>query len=75
MADQTPHGDWTASPQALSTTPPSVWSVSSWVQLKRYMALELLPLGCSPSARWRFDLGTHKHGPKLALGLIGQDPK
>jgi len=44
-------------------------------QPKRHVVLGLLPLGCSPSARWRFGLGIHKHGPRLALGLAGQDPK
>ena len=41
---------------------------------KRHVALHMLPLRCSPSARWRFDLGTAKHGPRLALSLAGQDP-
>jgi len=41
-------------------------------QPKRHVALDLLPLGCSPSARWRFGQITHRHGPMLALGLTGR---
>jgi len=44
-------------------------------QTKRHAALDPLSLGCSPSARWRFGLGTQRHGPRLALGLVGHDPK
>ena len=44
-------------------------------QPKRHVALGLFPLRCSPSARWRFDVGTARLGPQLALGLAGQDPK
>jgi hypothetical protein len=40
-------------------------------QPKRHVALGLTTLRCSPSARWRFGLGTHRHGPSLALGLAG----
>jgi hypothetical protein len=28
-----------------------------------------------PNAVWHFGVGTAKHGPRLALGLVGQDPK
>jgi hypothetical protein len=41
-------------------------------QPKRHVALGLLPVGCSPSATWRFGLGTHRHGPRLALGWQGR---
>jgi hypothetical protein len=42
---------------------------------KRHMALHMLPLRCSPSTRWCFGWGTVRLGPRLALGLAGQDPK
>jgi len=41
-------------------------------QPKRHVVLDLLPLGCSPSARWRFGLVTHRHDPTLALSLTGR---
>jgi len=44
-------------------------------QLKHHMALGLLPLRCSPRARWRYGVGTARHGPRLTLGQAGQDPK
>jgi len=44
-------------------------------QPKRHVALGLLPLGCSSSATWCFGLDTHRHSPRLALGLVGQDQK
>jgi hypothetical protein len=44
-------------------------------QPKRHVALGLLPFDYSPSATWCFGLGTHRHGPRLALGLVGQDQK
>jgi len=47
------------------------WVPSKAGQPKHHVAFGPLPLGCNPSARWRFDLGTHMHGPRLALGLAG----
>ena len=41
-------------------------------QLKRNMVLGLLPLRCSPSARWLFGVGIARHGPRLALDLQGK---
>ena len=40
-------------------------------QPKRHVALGLLPLRCSLSPRWRFDLNTTRHDPRLALSLAG----
>jgi len=37
------------------------------------VALGLLPFSYSPNTRWCFGLGTHRHDPTLALGLVGQD--
>jgi len=44
-------------------------------QSKRHVALGMLPLCCSPSARWRFGLGIARYGPRLALGLAEYNPK
>jgi len=49
------------------------WVPPGGGQPKCHVALDLLSLGCSPSATWCFGLGTHRHGPRLALGMVGQD--